>query len=328
MDLLLKLLLALLLLAAALALFTWFTDNRISAYFRATGQWLEVGGERIHYRSLGEGPPIVLVHGLAGESRNFDYLPLAELATRWRLVLLDRPGAGHSPRSAAFDAGIAAQARLVADFIRAMRFGQRPLLVGHSLGGAIALGVALQDPECIAGLALISPLTHFNPHVPRPFRAMALRTPWVRRLFAHLMSVPVAIAGTPAVLAALFGPHRPPRDFPVRGGGLLSLRPSAFVAASEDMAAVEASLLPQQERYGGLALPVRVLYGEGDRVLDWREQGEALRAKLPAVDLRVIPGGHMIPVTAAAETAAWLEEAARAVHGDLCQSPGTEPPSR
>lgn len=309
-----------LLLAATLAvaaLFTWFVARRVAAHFRATGHWMDVDGERLHYRTLGEGPPIVFVHGLAGESRNFDYLPLSELAKRWRLVLVDRPGSGHSPRRDPVNASIARQARLVAAFIRAMGFERPPLLVGHSLGGAVALSVALQEPRSIAGLGLVAPLTHFNPHVPRPFRAMAIRTPWLRRLFAHTLAVPVAIASTPAVLAALFGPDPAPRDFAVRGGGLLSLRPSAFIAASEDMGAVEESLVPQQQCYGQVHVPVHILFGEGDRVLDWREQGAALREEVPGAQLEVIPGGHMIPVTAAARTAAWLEAAARAVHGVL-----------
>ncbi|HYE41358.1 MAG TPA: alpha/beta fold hydrolase, partial [Ramlibacter sp.] len=177
--------------------------------------------------------------------------------------------------------------------------------------------VALQEPHCIAGLGLVAPLTHFNPHVPRPFRAMAIRTPWLRRLFAHTLSVPVAIASTPAVLAALFGPDAAPRDFAVRGGGLMSLRPAAFIAASEDMGAVEDSLVPQQQCYGQVHVPVHILHGEGDRVLDWREQAATLREEIPGAQLEVIPGGHMIPVTAAARTAAWLEATARAVHGVL-----------
>jgi pimeloyl-ACP methyl ester carboxylesterase len=76
----------------------------------------------------------------------------------------------------------------------------------------------------------------------------------------------------------------------------------------------------QQQRYGELRMPVRILYGDGDRVLDWHAQGEALRDKVPRSDLKVIPGGHMIPVTAATATVAWLEETARAVLGDLCKS--------
>jgi pimeloyl-ACP methyl ester carboxylesterase len=262
---------------------------------------------------MGQGPAIVLVHGLGGQSKNFAYLPLEELAQRWTLVLPDRPGSGYSPRRDDSKARIAEQGRLVAAFIRAMQFDKPPLLVGHSLGGAIALNVALQAPDCIAGLALIAPLTHFNPNVPAPFRGMAIRSPGVRKFISHTIAAPLAILNTRAVLLALFAPDTAPADFALRGGGPQGLRPASFHGASTDMVAVEADLPAQQQRYGELRLPLHILYGDGDRVLDWRANGEALRDKVPHSDLKVIPGGHMIPVTAAAETAQWLEAIARKV---------------
>jgi pimeloyl-ACP methyl ester carboxylesterase len=309
---------------AACALLTWWIARWVRATFRPPGQFIEVAGERIHYRSLGQGPAIVFVHGLGGQSRNFDYLPLEDLARRWRLVLLDRPGSGHSPRNDDRNAALAAQARIVAAFIRAMEFERPPLLVGHSLGGAIGLGVALHDPQCISGLALIAPLTHFTPVVPPPFEVMAIRSPALRRFVAHTLAVPLSMVGARRVLHVIFGPDAAPRDFPVRGGGLLGLRPEAFYAASTDLNAVEHDLQAQQQRYGEIRLPLWILYGDGDRVLDWRAQGEALHAKVPQSALRVIPGGHMIPVSAAAATAAWLEDAARTAHAGLCDSAAPE----
>jgi pimeloyl-ACP methyl ester carboxylesterase len=316
--------LVLLAVVAACTLITQLVARKVRAAFQPPGQFIDVAGERIHYRSLGQGPAIVLVHGLGGQSRNFDYLPLEDLARRWRLVLLDRPGSGHSPRSNDSEAALAAQARVVAAFIRAMQFEHPPLLVGHSLGGAIALGVALHDPQCISGLALIAPLTHFTPVVPPPFEVMAIRSPGLRRLFAHTLAIPLSIVGVRRVLNAIFGPDAAPGDFPVRGGGLLGLRPEAFYAASTDLNAIEHDLQAQQQRYGEIRVPVWILYGDGDRVLDWRAHGEALHAKVPQSELRVIPGGHMIPVSAAAATAAWLEAAARTAHAGLCDSAAPE----
>lgn len=320
MTLLLTLLFVCLVLLAGSALFTHFVARKVEKSFPPRGEWVEVEGERIHYRRMGQGPAIVLVHGLGGQSGNFNYLPLQELAQRWTLVLPDRPGSGYSPRRDDGKANIAAQARLVAGFIRAMRFASPPLLVGHSLGGAIALSVALQEPDCIAGLALIAPLTHFDPNVPAPFRIMAIRTPRLRRFVAHTIAAPLAILNTRAVLQALFAPHAAPADFALRGGGLYGLRPASFYGAATDMAAVETDLPAQQERYGELRMPVGILFGDGDRVLDWRANGEALRAKVPQAQLKVIPGGHMILVSEPTATAAWLEECARAAHGDLCKS--------
>jgi pimeloyl-ACP methyl ester carboxylesterase len=303
------LLLLLLVLAGLLAWFSASTARRIEKVLPPTGTWIDVDGERLHYRSLGDGPPIVFVHGLGGQMRNFDYLPLQELAQRHRLVLVDRPGAGHSPPRGDEVAGIGPQGRLIAAFIRAVRFEQPPLLVGHSLGGAISLAVALHDPDCIRGLALIAPLTHFNAAVPPAFRSLAIRHPTLRRLFARVLAVPNGILTGRRTLAVVFAPDTPPEDFGLRGGGLLSLRPGAFFGASTDMCAVERDLPAQQERYGELRLPVQVLFGERDNIVDLPTNGEALCRKVPQARLTLLPGGHMVPVIHPAQTAAWIEQA-------------------
>jgi pimeloyl-ACP methyl ester carboxylesterase len=51
-------------------------------------------------------------------------------------------------------------------------------------------------------------------------------------------------------------------------------------------------------RYGGITLPFGMLYGKGDQLLDYRAQGEATKAACPALDLRLMEGGHMLPLTA------------------------------
>jgi pimeloyl-ACP methyl ester carboxylesterase len=95
----------------------------------------------------------------------------------------------------------------------------------------------------------------------------------------------------------VFGPESVPKDFPVRGGGLLGLRPSQFIAASEDMNALTDVLPMMQQQYPSMTMPVAVLYGRQDRILDYREQGEAIAAAAPNAELELIDGGHMLPVT-------------------------------
>lgn len=298
---------------ATLALYSHFLARRVEATLPPQGQFLDVDGQRLHYRELGAGPPIVLVHGLGGVMRNFDYLPLKELAQRHRLVLVDRPGSGYSRRSDDGRAGLEAQARAMAGFIRKLGFAQPPLLVGHSLGGAVALGVALHDPDCIAGLALVAPLTHFVAEVPEPLRGLVVRQPWLRRLLSHTIAVPAAVAMSRRAIAAIFAPEPPPRDFPLRGGGLMNMRPRAFYANATDLCALEHELPRQQARYGELKLPVAILYGDGDALLDWKVQGQGVKDQAPQAVLEVVPGGHMLPVTQPALVAAWLERTAAAL---------------
>ncbi|KVG70923.1 alpha/beta fold hydrolase [Burkholderia ubonensis] len=299
---------------AALAAFTWYIAHRVTRAFRPEGRFVDIGGDRIHYVEYGSGPPIVFVHGLAGQLRNFAYLPLQQLAERHRVILIDRPGAGHSLRGARSQANIFAQARTIAAFIDALQL-DKPVLVGHSLGGAISLAVGLNHPEHVSRLALIAPLSHLEAEPPGPFRPLLIPSKLVRRFVSWTFAIPLTILTGRKAVRAVFAPEAVPNDFPVKGGGLLGLRPRSFYATASDLIAVPGDLPAMERRYAELALPVDVLYGRDDRILNWRSHGEALAQKSPRVRLRVVEGGHMLPVTIPDATAEWLAEVAAAPLG-------------
>jgi pimeloyl-ACP methyl ester carboxylesterase len=180
------------------------------------------------------------------------------------------------------------------------------LLVGHSLGGDVALAVGLNYPQSISRLALIAPLTHTQSAPPEPFRGLLIPSPWMRRLIANTLATPLSIKRGVEALAFVFGPEPAPKDFRTKGGGLLGLRPGSFYAASSDMIATADDLPTMEGRYATLQVPVDVLYGRQDQVLDYRQHGEALKQKVPHAILTLIDGGHMLPVTMPAVTATWL----------------------
>src|SRR3712207_1308550 len=97
-------------------------------------------------------------------------------------------------------------------FIQSLQL-QQLFLVGNSLGGAVALSVALDHPECISGLALIATLTHPQETVPPPLKGLAIRSDLVRRLTAWTIALPSAILRGLEALAFVFGPDKPPPDF-------------------------------------------------------------------------------------------------------------------
>ena len=314
MNLLLSALALLALLALSLAWFTWRTAKRIGQFLPPQGRFVEVPGARLHVREFGgdagNAPALLLVHGLGGQMAHFDYGVVEQLAQRFRVVAVDRPGSGHSVRNPDCPAHVSAQAAALAALIDKLGL-DRPTVVGHSLGGAIALALAIEHPGKAGALALVAPLTH-APAAPQPvFRAFTISSPLLRKLFAYTLATPGGIAGSRKVLAAVFAPEAAPRDFAVKGGGLLTLRPQQFMAASSDMQAVPVHMPSISARYGELALPVGVLYGREDAILDWRDNGQALVDKAPGAWMELVEGGHMLPVTQPACTAAFVERVAQ-----------------
>jgi pimeloyl-ACP methyl ester carboxylesterase len=297
-----------------LVIFTAVTARRVEAALPPRGRFIEVAGARIHYLDKGSGPAIVILHGLGGQMGNFTYALLERLTDEFRVILMDRPGSGYSTRARGATGRLTEQAATVAEFIRKLGL-ERPLLVGHSLGGAIALGVALDHPEAVRGLALIAPLTHVPKNVPGPFRAMDIKSNFLRWLIAWTVATPVGIRRGKDILAAIFSPEAAPADFPTRAGGILGLRPRSFYNTSSDMRAVNLDLGAMVGRYSSLRVPARILYGTNDGVLDHQVHGEAMKAKSSMVSLELVQGGHMLPITAPDVAASFIKAAARTESG-------------
>ena len=292
------------LVAVGLMAFSAYVARRVEQALPAQGKFVDIGADRIHYVERGNGPPIVFIHGLSGQLRNFAYLPLQDLEQTHRVIVLDRPGSGHSIRGAGSSAGIAAQTQTVARFIEALGLHE-PIIVGHSLGGAIALAVGVNHPRSVGRLALIAPLTHMIAP-PRVFSQLVIPSSWVRGIVSVTLAVPLGIRHGPAALKAVFAPEVAPKDFAMKGGGLLGLRPRSFRAASSDLVAVNDDLPTLENRYSTLRMPVDVLYGRGDEILDWRHHGEALTREVSQATLHLVDGGHMLPITQPAMTIEWL----------------------
>lgn len=310
MKILLALLVPVLVAVFGLALFTWRTARRIEAFLPPKGRFVDVPGARLHVRESGSGPAILLVHGLGGQTAHFDYGVADYLARNHRVVVVDRPGSGHSTRDASAPADVSTQATSLAALIERLGL-ERPTVAGHSLGGAIALTLALEHPARVGALALVAPLTHVQDAAPEVFKALAIESPWLRKLFAWTLATPGSIAGSKKVLAAVFAPEPAPRDFAVKGGGMLSLRPRQFLAASADMQALPGHMPRVQARYGELSVPVGVLYGREDAILDWQANGQALADKVAGARLQLADGGHMLPVTQPQLVAEFIEACAR-----------------
>ena len=114
---------------------------------------IDVVGTRVDYVEMGEGAPLVFVHGLSGAWQNWlENLP--HFASTHRAIALDLPGFGSSPMPR-WDITIPAYARFLRDFCE--RIGVSAcVLVGNSMGGFIATEVAVADPDRVSKLVLVS----------------------------------------------------------------------------------------------------------------------------------------------------------------------------
>lgn len=281
-----------------LALYTQRVRRQVEAEVPRVGRVREVDGGAIHWIAAGSGRPILFIHGFGGQMQHFTYGLAQQLVDDFKIVAIDRPGCGWSERDGQAQASIRVQANMIAEFLRAEGI-ERPVVVGHSLGGAIALSLALDHPEQVGALALLCPLTHPMAHEVGAFKGMEIGSPGLRRFLSNTVTTLIGVRTGEAVLRAVFEPEAPVPDFPIRAGGLLGLRPKSFRAASEEYMAVPRAIETQAKRYDDeLKTPGGVLFGAEDKILPPAEQGEVLARKVQGFAFETLDGcGHMIPIT-------------------------------
>jgi len=251
---------------------------------------VEAAGNRLSYLRMGDGnPPLVLVHGFGGDLNNWLFNQPALAAGR-ATYALDLPGHGRSGKDVG-SGDIAALARTLTAFLDVLGLEQVHL-VGHSLGGAIALDLAVRQPERVASLTLISPAAlggEINTDYIEGFIAAGRRKE-MRAVLGLLFADPALVS----------------RDMVEE---VLKYKRLDGVAAA--LAAIAGAAFPggRQSRdlkscLGDLRMPAQVIWGRQDRILPVA-QGDGLPANVP---LHVLDdAGHMAHMEAATQVNALIE---------------------
>jgi pimeloyl-ACP methyl ester carboxylesterase len=263
-----------------------------------------LGGEMLTVRAgPKDAPLLLLVHGL-GNNGFTDWLPvLPQLARRWRVLTVDLPGFGYSSSpSAKFSP--TNYARVLANLLAREATGPVDV-VGHSMGGAVALRLAADFPGRVARLVLVDAA------------GILQRTAFTK----HNAALPIAVEGVPEPLK---GPVARLRDL----GSLLVERvfglpgdPTNVLRANDqlwgwllqDRTNVNAALALVDENFSAavftLPQPVRLIWGEADPVAPLRT-GELLVRRLPRAQMATLPGiGHVPMEQAPAEFGVLLNQA-------------------
>ncbi|HEY6006269.1 MAG TPA: alpha/beta fold hydrolase [Anaeromyxobacter sp.] len=228
------------------------------------------------------GPPLVLVHGAGGTHRHW---PEEVRALPGRRVLaFDLPGHGASPGPSL--ASIGAYARSVLAVLDALEIASA-VLAGHSMGGAIAMTLALEAPSRVAGLALVG-------------TGAKLR---VSRFVLDATADPAALAASAGTMCDYaFGPLAGASLRQEFTEGLLAGAPGV---AHGDFGACDA--FDVMARVGEIRAPTLVVCGSEDRLTP-PKYAELLRDRIPGARLELVPGaGHMVTVEAPARVAGAIE---------------------
>lgn len=263
-------------------------------------RFVEIDGIRTHYVVVGNGRPVVLLHG-NGESVADWSRTMPHPASGLRVYAIDLPGAGDSDKPP-FDYSAENLAEFVIRFLDALVI-ERPALVGHSFGGLIALMIALEQPERVASLTLIDS-TGLGKEI-HPMLAAAslpvageLSTAWASTWFGAKQRAwargDLHFARTSQIPHVWLSEQERMAQMP----GYLE----AELAAARQQTVIGQQRIVVLDRLHHVNCPVMIVWGERDRAVPVNH-AEAAAKRLPNSRVEIIPrAGHLPHVERPGET--------------------------
>jgi pimeloyl-ACP methyl ester carboxylesterase len=257
-------------------------------------QQIELHGHPVTYRRVGEGPAVVLIHGITSSSRTWrEVLPLLA-ASGYTVIAPDLLGHGRSAKPRG-DYSLGAYASGVRDLLVALEV-PRATIVGHSLGGGVAMQFAYQFPERVERLVLVDS-GGLGAEVSLVLRAATL--PGAEYVLPLLASSPLRSAG--AAVGAALGRvgMRPSADVRGLAEGFESLGDAAarraFVHTARSVIDPAGQRVDASDRlYLSENVPSLIVWGEKDRMIPVRH-GHDAHALMPSSRLETFPGAGHFP---------------------------------
>lgn len=260
------------------------------------GRFVTVEGHRVHGvvmgHAEGDAPDLVLIHGASGNTRDMTFSLAPRLAKDYRVIVLDRPGLGYTDRINHTGATITRQAELLQK-AAAQLGADRPIVLGHSYGGAVALAWAVTRADHIAGLVDVSgAVKPWEGGISTYYRVLsspALGPAVIPFLTAYVDDIRVENA-----VRQIFAPQLPPEGYLDHIGPGLTLRRHSL----RENALQRANLLGEIEalhtRYGEISVPVEIVHGAADTTVGLSIHSIPLADQIEDANLTSLDGiGHM-----------------------------------
>jgi pimeloyl-ACP methyl ester carboxylesterase len=254
---------------------------------------IQLHGHRLSYRCGGSGPLLILIHGITNSSASWEpVLPLLE--RDFTVIAPDLLGHGESAKPRG-DYSLGSFASLLRDFMLALGH-ERATVVGHSLGGGIAMQMAYQFPERVERLVLVAS-GGLGRQVTPVLRAVAL--PGAELMLPLLASKALVNAG--AAVGGWIGRLglRTGTDIAEMAAGLATLQDietrRAFVHTARSVIDVGGQRVDATDKlYLAAAVPTLIMWGDADPIIPARH-GIRAHELMPGSRLRLFAGGGHFP---------------------------------
>jgi pimeloyl-ACP methyl ester carboxylesterase len=278
---------------AAAALYNTYRARKVEREHPPTGRFVTVDGVRLHYIERGAGPAVVLLHGNVVTAEDWVWSGVFDrVARNHRVIAFDRPGFGYSDRPQGSLWTAAEQADLLRQAFSRLAI-ERPVVAGHSWGTLVALELALRDPDAVSGLVLLAgyytPTTRMDvPLVAPP------AIPVIGDVLRYTVSPLLGAALLPLNLKAMFAPLEVPEHFSRNFPHGFPVRPSQIRAEAQDAVTMVPAVAGMADRLRHVPLPVTIMAGTQDRIVDPESHAQWFHEAIPNSDLRLVEGvGHM-----------------------------------
>ena len=275
-------------LTVVLLSFSLFFVRRVSTAYPPLGEFVKTSAGQLHVLRRGSGVPVIMLHGASGNLRDWTASIFDEVASSCEAFAIDRPGHGWSERKCS---GLQ-DPRMQADAIHEalVQLGvNRPIIIGHSLAGAVALAYALRHPANTGGLLFLSGVSHPWPGGVGWAHEVASR-PILGHIFAWLLGPLGFWLKAPGAIRNIFSPNAPPKGYASATGAALYARPSTLIANGLELTKLKPAVSEMALEYHRIDAPMIALTGDKDSVIYTHLHTPPLVDKVAGAELRVLAG--------------------------------------
>jgi len=245
-------------------------------------KYLEIEKTSVRYVEAGAGPAVVMIHGNAGSVDDFDFKSLGLLCRDHRV-----------PNGTA--ATLKYQTQLLHEAL--IHLGvTRPVLVGHSWGGALALSYAVEYPQELSAIVLLAPAAYADEGEDQFLRAV-LETPVIGDVSLTVGRLVFGKSILKKELKRAFYPDTVPNEY-LRHASSLWLHHKQLRAYFEDEFSLNKDLARISKHYPDIRIPVVIVTGDHDKVVSAKDNAYRLRDSIAQSQLIELKNtGHQVPQT-------------------------------